>query len=82
MIVPKAEDRVDPAANTDEATAESIAVAPRRVKTMVVRADGSLAPREDPAPAAAPETTSPETTATTAGTSAAAGSGAGHRGRR
>ena len=65
MIVPKAEDRVDPAANTDEATAESIAVAPRKVKTMVVRSDGTLAPREDPAPAAAPETTSPETTATT-----------------
>ena len=66
MIVPKTEDRVDAAANTDEATAEGIAVAPRRVKTMVVRADGSLAPREDPAPVAAPETTSPETTATTA----------------
>ena len=65
MIVPKAEDRVDPAANTDEATAESIAVAPRKVKTMVVRSDGTLAPREDPAPVAAPETTSPETTATT-----------------
>ena len=26
MIVPKAEDRVDPAANTEEATTESIAV--------------------------------------------------------
>ena len=52
--------------NTDEATAEGIAVAPRKVKTMVVRADGSLAPREDRAPVAAPETTSPETTATTA----------------
>ena len=51
MIVPKAEDRVDPAANADdEATAEAITVMPRKVKTMVVRADGTLAPREDPAP--------------------------------
>ena len=49
---PKAEDRVDPAANADdEATVEAIAVMPRKVKTMVVRADGTLAPREDPAPA-------------------------------
>jgi len=65
MIVPKAEDRVDPAANTDDVTSESIAVAPRKVKTMVVRSDGTLAPREDPAPAASTETASPETTATT-----------------
>ena len=60
LIVPKAEDRVDPAANTDDATAESIAVTPRRVKTMVVRADGTLAPREDPAPSAPTETASTE----------------------
>ena len=61
MIVPKAEDRVDPAANADDAAAESIAVAPRKVKTMVVRADGTLAPREDPAPTAPTETASAET---------------------
>ena len=52
MIVPKAEDRVDPVANADdEATAEAITVTPRKVKTMVVRSDGTLVPREDPAPA-------------------------------
>ena len=65
MIVPKAEDRVDPAANADdEATVEAITVMPRKVKTMVVRADGTLAPREDPAPAIAADPATPETTAT------------------
>ena len=52
-IIPKAEDRVDPAADADQDApeAESIVVAPRKVKTMVVRADGTLVAREDPAPA-------------------------------
>ncbi|UCI05095.1 SPOR domain-containing protein [Mesorhizobium sp. B1-1-8] len=53
---PKSEDRIaqvlqeaDKATNTDV-----VAVAPRKVKTMMVKPDGSLVPREDPAPAAAP----------------------------
>ncbi|MEI9401196.1 SPOR domain-containing protein [Mesorhizobium argentiipisi] len=52
---PKSEDRIaqvlqqdaDNAANNDV-----VAVAPRKVKTMMVKPDGSLVPREDPAPAA------------------------------
>ena len=64
VIVPKAEDRVDPAANTDDAAAENVAVTPRKVKTMVVRADGTLAPREDPAPSA-PIAAAPAETAST-----------------
>ncbi|MBZ9760268.1 SPOR domain-containing protein [Mesorhizobium sp. CA8] len=51
----KSEDRIaqvlqqdaDNAANNDV-----VAVAPRKVKTMMVKPDGSLVPREDPAPAA------------------------------
>ncbi|UDL90057.1 SPOR domain-containing protein [Mesorhizobium sp. PAMC28654] len=52
--VPKSEDRIaqvlqdaDKGTNTDV-----VAVAPRKVRTMVVKADGSLVAREDPAPAA------------------------------
>ncbi|AID30544.2 hypothetical protein ACVILI_004407 [Mesorhizobium sp. USDA 4775] len=51
---PKSEDRIaqvlqdtDKGNNTDV-----VAVAPRKVRTMVVKSDGSLVPREDPAPAA------------------------------
>ncbi|TPM96263.1 SPOR domain-containing protein [Mesorhizobium sp. B2-1-3A] len=51
---PKSEDRIaqvlqdaDKGTNTDV-----VAVAPRKVRTMVVKSDGSLVPREDPAPAA------------------------------
>ncbi|MET2826415.1 SPOR domain-containing protein [Mesorhizobium shangrilense] len=51
---PKSEDRIaqvlqdaDKGTNTDV-----VAVAPRKVRTMVVKADGSLVAREDPAPAA------------------------------
>ena len=50
----KSEDRIVP----DTATAEDViadevaAVAPRRVRTMVVRPDGSMVPREEPAAAA------------------------------
>jgi len=51
---PKSEDRIaqvlqeaDQGTNTDV-----VAVAPRKVKTMMVKPDGSLVPREDPAPAA------------------------------
>jgi hypothetical protein len=64
VIVPKAEDRIDPAANTDDAAAENVAITPRKVKTMVVRADGTLAPREDPAPSA-PIAAAPAETAST-----------------
>lgn len=51
---PKSEDRIaqvlqdaDKGTNTDV-----VAVAPRKVKTMMVKPDGSLVPREDPVPAA------------------------------
>ena len=51
----KGEDRIDPATagaeNPD--SMEVAAGAPRKVKTMVVRADGTLVPREEPAPVSA-----------------------------
>lgn len=43
----KAEDRVEEAADVAPAAEESIAVTPRKVKTMVVKADGTLAAREE-----------------------------------
>jgi hypothetical protein len=52
---PKGEDRVEqvteasPAQNPDAAV-----VAPRKVRTMIVKSDGTLAPREDPTPVAPP----------------------------
>ena len=51
----KADDRIDPAAAGSENadSMEVAAVAPRKVKTMVVRADGTLVPREEPAPVSA-----------------------------
>lgn len=50
--VAKAEDRVNATEETDVAEAQDpIAVEPRKVRTMVVKPDGSLAPREEPAPA-------------------------------
>lgn len=57
-IAAKAEDRVDPAVDAQQPATDNTevaAVTPRRVRTMVVRPDGSLVPREDPAPAAAAE---------------------------
>jgi len=56
-VIGKAEDRVDPVteADQDPESTDSIAVAPRKVKTMVVRADGTLVPREEPAAAASAE---------------------------
>lgn len=50
----KSEDRVAQTAQADQpdASAETAAVAPRKVRTMVVRPDGTLVPREEPAPAA------------------------------
>jgi len=54
-VVPKAEDRV-PATEEASATAaaEEALVTPRRVRTMIVRPDGTMVAREDPAPAAQP----------------------------
>ncbi len=46
----KSEDRVAAQAPDEEAgTEEGIAVAPRKVRTMIVKADGTLVPREDAA---------------------------------
>jgi hypothetical protein len=50
---PKGEDRVAPAAEEPAANDETLAVTPRRVRTMVVRADGTLVPSEEPAAAPA-----------------------------
>ncbi|MET3659720.1 SPOR domain-containing protein [Aquamicrobium ahrensii] len=59
----KSEDRIEPAQVDDEsAVDETPAVAPRKVRTMVVRPDGTLVAREDPQPAqqiAATEPTDP-----------------------
>jgi hypothetical protein len=58
-LAPKGEDRIDPAAEGSAASSndEIIAVAPRKVKTMIVKPDGTLVPREEPAPVAiAPST--------------------------
>ncbi|MBS3647483.1 SPOR domain-containing protein [Pseudaminobacter sp. 19-2017] len=49
----KSEDRVEQAAGAGvDETMEVAAVAPRKVRTMIVKADGTLVPREEPAPAA------------------------------
>lgn len=50
----KSEDRIQQAIQDDAATqnTEVAAVAPRKVRTMIVRADGTLVPREEPAPVA------------------------------
>jgi hypothetical protein len=48
----KGEDRIDQAAQQSDAVNPEVAVvAPRKVRTMVVKPDGSLVPREDPTPA-------------------------------
>ncbi|MER8679462.1 SPOR domain-containing protein [Mesorhizobium sp. M1405] len=51
---PKSEDRIAQVLQEAEkgANPEIVAVAPRKVRTMVVKPDGSLVAREDPAPAA------------------------------
>ena len=51
----KSEDRVAQTAQADQpdASTETAAVAPRKVRTMVVRPDGTLVPREEPAASAA-----------------------------
>jgi hypothetical protein len=57
-ITAKAEDRIQPSPATEQPgtdNTEVAAVTPRRVRTMVVRPDGTLVPRENPAPVAAAE---------------------------
>ncbi|MBN9242804.1 MAG: SPOR domain-containing protein [Mesorhizobium sp.] len=52
--MPKSEDRIEPAAAPQPDAAgkqETAVVTPRKVRTMVVKPDGSLVPRDDPAPA-------------------------------
>ena len=51
---PKSEDRIAQVLQDTENgnTADVVAVAPRKVRTMVVKSDGSLVPREDSAPTA------------------------------
>jgi len=50
--MPKSEDRIEQAAAQDDAGKQDApVVTPRKVRTMVVKPDGSLVPREDPAPA-------------------------------
>jgi hypothetical protein len=52
--MPKGEDRVEQAVEDPgvDKTVEVAAVAPRKVRTMIVKADGTLVAREEPAPAA------------------------------
>ncbi len=83
---PKSEERVEATAETDGIGAEKdlLAVQPRRVRTMVVRPDGTLVPREEAAPvvvAAAPESAlppvlSPEVNAGSGSAQAISGQGA------
>jgi hypothetical protein len=49
---PKGEDRLAPSqdATPKRADNEILSVTPHKVKTMIVRADGTMVPREDPAP--------------------------------
>jgi len=61
---PKAEERVEQAtAQATPAAEETVAVEPRKVRTMVVKPDGSLVPREEIAPAEQPETVGSTTAA-------------------
>jgi hypothetical protein len=56
----KSEDRVEQTAEVADAGPDVPIVTPRKVRTMVVKPDGSLVPREDPAPKiAATEPTDP-----------------------
>lgn len=56
-LAPKGEERIEPTADAapESTNEEIIAVAPRKVKTMVVRSDGTLVPREEVTPAATAE---------------------------
>jgi hypothetical protein len=64
--IAKDEDRIEPSPEPEMANQETIAVAPRKVRTMVVKSDGTLVPREEPAaePAqAAPQAQAPQAAA-------------------
>ena len=54
-VTPKGEDRIEQVIDevVDKKDSEIAAVAPRKVRTMVVKPDGTLVPREDPTPAVA-----------------------------
>jgi hypothetical protein len=58
---PKGEDRLAPThdAAPKRADDDVLAVTPHKVRTMIVRADGTMVPREDPAPAAVPPSKAP-----------------------
>ncbi|MGX5846898.1 SPOR domain-containing protein [Mesorhizobium sp. PL10] len=49
---PKSEDRIAQVLQEADKNPDTVAVAPRKVRTMVVKPDGSLVAREDPTPAA------------------------------
>lgn len=55
----KGEDRVEPGL-AEEVDQETVAVAPRKVRTVIVRPDGTLAPAEEPAVEATNSTAAPE----------------------
>lgn len=56
---PKSEDRIAQVLQDSDQGTNVVAVAPRKVKTMVVKSDGSLVAREDPQPAAPVAATEP-----------------------
>jgi hypothetical protein len=63
-ITPKGEDRIEQAIADDQPAAnETVAVQPRKVRTMVVKPDGSLVPREETAPPVAQDIVGSTTTA-------------------
>ncbi|EKF40999.1 sporulation-like protein [Nitratireductor indicus C115] len=65
-VVPKSEERLasTPETGTAPQGEDVTAMAPRRVRTMVVRPDGTLVPREEPAPAPAPTVAEAQTPST------------------
>jgi hypothetical protein len=56
---PKGEERLTPTEAPKRADSDVLAVTPHKVRTMIVRADGTMVPREDPAPAAASQPAAP-----------------------
>ncbi len=63
LAAAKGEDRVEPTTSGEDPVAEEVAaVAPKKVRTMIVRADGTMVPREveaEPQPAAAASASAP-----------------------
>lgn len=67
----KSEDRIEQILDEDQGAASEVAaVAPRKVRTMIVKPDGTLVPREDPAPVAVETPAQPEATASVPATTA------------